>query len=294
MSQWLQNLKVAGRSLMSRGLLGAGLALTLVGLPSVALAQSPAPVQTDPGLHKMVIYNGATRTVHYFAPGSSPAEQTALKQLEQAENQMTLNDSLQSLKQQYVNTESQMEARRREVQRKLYGLSINDRTSSSATYSGVGQGQPSPYGTPFLTSNGGWWGFPGAYPYSGYSGNQVTLQQSSETNQSLANGIGDEGQFKRAMVSEMARQANPETAATALRNYENARANLGNVRPSGVVAASSETVTPRTATVTLKDGEKITGILVHQDGTWITLRTKNSEERIRMQDVNRIKLEVGK
>jgi len=289
MCQWLQNLNVLCRSLVSRSLLGAGAVWTLAGLPTHALAQS-----ADPSVHQMVIYNGPTRTVRYFAKGASPAEQAALKQLEQAENELALSDSQQALRQQYVNTESLMEARRREVQRKLYGLSISTRESSSGSYSAGGPGQPSPYGTPFLTSGLGWWGGFGAYPSAGYSGDQVTLRQENETNQSLANGIGDEGQFKRAMVTEMARQANPQAAATALHNYESARANLAGLRTSGVAAASAETTTPRRVIVTLKDGEKITGVVVREDGSWITLRTKDSEEHVRLEDVNRIKLEVVK
>jgi hypothetical protein len=299
MFQWLQNLSVICRNSVSRGLLGAGLVGALAGLPAPALAQSAAPAairpaNADPSVHQMVIYNGPTRTVRYFAPGASPTEQAALKQMEQAENELALSDSQQALRQQYVNTESLMEARRREVQRKLYGLSITDKVSSSASYSGVGLGQPSPYGTPLAGSTLGWMGYPGGYPYSAYSGDQVTFRRESETNQSLANGIGDEGQFKRAMVTEMARQANPEAAATALRNYESARANLASFRPGGVVAASAESTTPQRVIVTLKDGEKLSGSLVREDAGWITLRTKHSEERIRLGDVNRIQMEVSK
>jgi len=305
--------------LLRRSLLGTGLALTLGVLATPALAQAPRPVasssaaeiqpatisnrgpaqagkddSTEPGVHQMVILNGPTRTVRYFAPGASPGEQTALKQLEQSENELALNDSLQALRQQYVNTESLMEARRREEQSRLYGLSMNDRTSSSATYSGVGLGQPSPFGTPSLASYpgwmGGWWGNPG----SAYGTNQVTLSQESSTNQSLANGIGDEGQFKTAMVREMARQANPEAAATALHNYQTALANVGSLRSGGVTLAAAETTTPHKVVVSLKDGEKVSGLLVRQDGGWITIRTGDSVEQIRMTDVTRIKMDVAR
>jgi len=324
MRQWLQNLRVMRRCFVRRDLLCAGLAGSLAFLATPVLAQAPQPVassrsvavqpvtmnnprpaqagkndkiraasdQNEPGVHQMVILNGPSRTVHYFAPNSSPGEQAALKQLEQTENELAVNDSLQGLRQQYINTESLMEARRREVQSKLYGLSMNDRVTNSATYAGIGLGQPSPYGTPFLGSSVGWWGTPWANPSSAYDINRVTLRQESEINQSLANGIGDEGQFKRAMVTEMARQANPESATTALRNYETALANLGSARPNGVTAAASETMTPGKVIVTLKDGEKVTGVLAGKDSDWITIRTEKAEERIRMQDVTRIKLEV--
>ncbi len=318
MRQLFQNLPVLRQRLVRHGLLGAGLALSLAVPATPALAQAPRPVdsyrpveiqpatpskprpaqpafaQTEPSVRQMVILNGPTRTVRYFAPGGSPGEQAALKQLEQAENQLATNESLQALQQQYINTESLMEARRREVQRKLYGTSMNDRVTNSATYSGIGLGQPSPYGTADVGSTLGWLGFPGGYPWSAYGTNQVSMTQESQTNQSLAHGIGDEGQFKRAMVSEMARQANPETAAALRRQYESARANLSTARSSGVTPAAAETATQRKATVTLKDGEKISGVLLHKDNDWITLRTKNSEERIRLDDVTRIKLEIGK
>jgi len=306
--------------LLRRGLLGAGLALSLGVLATPALAQAPRPVasssaadiqpatisnrgvaeaakydSTEPGVHQMVILNGPTRTVRYFAPNASPGEQAALKKLEQSENELALNESLQGLRQQYVNTESLIEARRRDMQSRLYGVSMNDRTSSSATYSGIGLGQPSPYGTPSLTGYsglwGGWWG---GNPGSAYGINQVTLNQESSTNQSLANGIGDEGAFKTAMVREMARQANPESAATALHNYQTALANVGSLRSGGVTLAAAETTTPHRVVVSLKDGEKISGLLVRQDAGWITIRTGDSVEQIRMADVTRIKTEAAR
>lgn len=303
------------RSYLQRSLLGAALPLALAALPSPTLAQAPQPVAsprslgaqpttansarpatspTEPGVHQLVIFNGPSRTVRYFAPAGSPGEQASLRQLEQAENELAVNDSLQGLRQQYINTESLMEARRREVQRKLYGVSMTDRVSNSATYSGVGLGQPSPYGTPSLMSPFGWWGFAGASPWSAYGSNQVTLHQESQTSQSLAHGIGDEGQFKRALVTEMARQATPESAATALRNYESALANLGNARSGGITAATAETRTPRRVVVTMKDGEKIAGSLIREEGGWITIRTPDAEERIRQQDVSRIKMEIAR
>jgi len=102
--------------------------------------------QNEPTLHRMEIISGPTRNVHYYAVGGSPTEQATLNKLSQAENELAYHESLLAIKQQYVNTESQMESRRREVQRKLYGLNMDDKVSNSNTLSGLGLGEPSPYG----------------------------------------------------------------------------------------------------------------------------------------------------
>lgn len=264
----------------------------------------PAFSERDTGVHQLIIQSGPTRSVHYFARSGSPSEEAALRKLEQAENELTLQESLQSLRQQYANTEAIMEARRREVQRQLYGLNTEVKYSDQASYSGVGLGQPSPFGTPFATGffNGGSF-FGGAFPMAGvangpfgasYGGESSTLKSENTVNRSLANGIGDEGKFKTAMVTEMARQSTPESISTAIRNYESALANAVGVRGGREVGVTFEKMTPQRVTVTTTNGEKVTGLLLRQDSDWIVVRTNDSEERIRMADVSRIKMELKK
>ncbi len=270
----------------------------------------PASGERDTGVHRLEMFLGPTRTVHYYAKSGSPSEQAALRKLEQAENEMALVDSLQALRQQYVNTEFMMEARRRELQRKLYGYSTDDKVSASQTYPAIGLGEPSPFGTPFAVGyNAGFGGsFGGASPlgygggmggggpYAGYGIGRVTMAQESHVNQSLANGIGDEGKFKTAMVTEMARMASPESASTAVRNYELALTNVigERARSGGIEAATFEKMTPRKVTVTTTANEKITGLLVRRDNDWITIRTDDTEETLRMTDVKSIKMELKK
>jgi len=324
---------------------------------------------TDPTLHRMEIITGPTRNVHYYAIGGSPTEQATLNKLSQAENELAYHESQLALRQQYVNTESLMESRRREQQQKLYGLNMDEKSSSSNTLSGLGLGEPSPYGPgsgwtdrfagpalggafgalgpvgPFngfgagrgfsgalggLGAFGGLGGigpfgsgfaggvFPLGFgglglggasgfpygsqgtPWSAYDINRVTLKHEGETNQSLANGIGDEGKFKTAMVMEMARQMTPESTSTALRNYDSALANAVAARlnrepgQGGITAASLEKMTPPKVEVTTRGGEKISGYLTREDADWVVIRTTDSEERIRPADITRMKRELPK
>jgi len=261
----------------------------------------PAFSDRDTGVHQMVIVSGPSRSVHYFARSGSPSEEAALRKLEQAENELALQDSLQGLRQQYVNTESLMESRRREVQRQLYGLNTTTKYSDQASYSGIGLGQPSPFGTPFATGfyNGGGF-FGGAFmglgmgSYGSAAGEGVSMKSEFDVNRSLANGIGDEGKFKTAMVTEMAKQSTPESISAAIRNYETALANAVGVRGSRVVGVTFEKMTPQRVTVTTKGGEKVSGDLIRQDNDWIVIRTADSEEQIRMADVTRLKMEIKK
>jgi hypothetical protein len=256
----------------------------------------PAFSDRDTGVHQMVVVSGPTRNVHYFARSGSPSEEAALRKLEQAENELALQESLQGLRQQYVNTESLMESRRRVVQQRMYGLNITSKTVNQTTYPLVGQGEPSPYGTPFATGffNGGSFFPMGGLGYGGGMGYGTTQRSEYDVNQSLANGIGDEGRFKTAMVAEMAKQSTPESISAAIRNYETALANAVGVRGSRVVGVTFEKMTPQRVTVTTSGGEKVSGELIRQDNDWIVVRTADSEERIRMADVSRVKMEIKK
>ncbi len=255
----------------------------------------PAYSDRDTGVHQMVVLSGPNRSVHYFARSGSPSEEAALRKLEQAENELALQESLQGLRQQYANTEALMESRRREVQRQMYGLNTSSRAVDSATFPVIGLGQPSPFGTPFATGFG-WFG--GFYPMGGYGygggGYGITQTAESTVNRGLAFGIGDEGRFKTAMVTEMAKQSTPESVAAAIRNYETALANAVGVRGSRVVGVTFEKMTPQRVTVTTKDGEKVSGELIRKDNDWIVVRTGDSEEEIRMENVKQIKREIKK
>jgi hypothetical protein len=78
-------------------------------LAVVLLAVLPAetPAQTaPPGPHRMVIFNGPTRTVHYQPPpGASAAEASIYRELERSENEAYLSDLLLTLMIEYVQQE---------------------------------------------------------------------------------------------------------------------------------------------------------------------------------------------
>jgi len=304
---------------LDRNFLLTGFALVVALLAGNSVSAQPAPNkdpkirpamsgrEPDSGVHQMVILQGPNRSVHYFALSGSPAEQAALHKLEQAENELAYTDSLQGLKRQYVATESQIEARRRAVQMRLYGLNMDSKNITGTIYSGVGLGQPSPFGTPYLTQgllfNGGFNnGFNGGISSMTGAGNlpfggaDSYIRTENTINQSLANGIGDEGKFKTAMVAEMARQASPEYSSTAARQYDMALTNAIGIRASQppIAAASFEKMSPQRVQVTTKSNEKISGLLIREDNNWVIIRTDDSEERIRTEDIVRMRTEIKK
>jgi len=263
----------------------------------------PAVDQSD--IHRMVIYNGSKRTVHYVSKSNSPAEQAALRNLERAENEAADAEALLELRRQYVATESALEARRRQVQMQLYGRSYETRNSASMGGTTTTFG-PQSVDAPLLTTG---FGFPfgGGFGYGGF-GNPTYGQQpintetfrlktDSRVSQSLAHGIGDEGQFKREMVAQMARHASPEHAAAAYQAYTTALASFkGDPNRIGEAGHTFkyEPAKPRQVIVKLKDKEEIKGELVHEDSEWIVIRTEDSEVRVRTGEVARMRLELPK
>jgi hypothetical protein len=67
----------------------AGLLLTALGL----LAAGPVRAQEKPTVHRLEIFNGDERTVHYYGAGLTADEKAALGDLERAENDLAAAES---------------------------------------------------------------------------------------------------------------------------------------------------------------------------------------------------------
>jgi len=355
-------------------LLLTGLALAI--LAHSAQAQQPkkddriknAAGEAEPRVHQMVILNGGTRSVHYFAVGGSPSEQSALDSLGRAENKVAMEDSLQALKRQYISTEQALEARRRQQQLALYGVSFetNSKRKTEIQDNFVNVDTPlvgGSFGSPFFPGNGGFSGLTSANPgvrppgfvgtataasgfpsfgllgtglgprsfgagngtgfgNSGFLGNgffgggfaggapynfpgpgvpssgqeTFSLATDSKFTQSLANGIGDEGAFKRAMVAAIAKDGSGDSSSSAAaREYDRAVANAAPLlRKSNIVGVDYQKKQSRRAIVTMKDKEKLTGVLVSEDPEWVVIQTDDSEIKVRTADVARITMERQK
>jgi hypothetical protein len=271
-----------------RGVLVLAVAWLL--LPTLASAQQPdqakpavnqAPAPGD--VHVMEIYNGTMRTVHYISASKSPGEQMVLRDLEDAENELALRDRLQALRRQYVADESALEARRRTVQELLYGYSTSNYGATFGGYGlgGYGYGSPGYYGG---------YGF-GSYPYLG-----VAAGGSTTSTASLANGVGDEGAIKTAMAPVLARQSTEEARMRAGQALAQAWDRVAasptlmaalNVPARGVgvpVAQGSGAA----VTVTLKNGTKVEGKLLREDGDRLVIETDNQEVEIRKSETTMI------
>jgi hypothetical protein len=235
---------------------------------TLGLVLTTAALAGEPGQHRMVIYNGTTRTVHYFVDGASPSELATLRDLERAENEAAVSDQLLALRREYVSNERFLENRRQNVQQLLYG-----------------------YSTDFTTGYYGGAGYGFGYPY--YGGYAVAPGGGASTSLSLAYGVGDEGALKTAMSRTLAEQATPEHTARANRDLNVALARTGEssgpVR-AAVGVADKGGIRPATyreeddgfhlpkkgsaVTLTTKQGEKVEGTVVSESGSWVTLDTK--------------------
>ena len=275
------------RTVLTQAARAAGILLAGVMASAVQAADvRPAVAPVGPEVHKMVILNGPTYTAHYFSSGLSDSDQATLRDLERAENDADYAQDLQSLRRQYVAEELVQSANRAVVQQGLYGRSV---TRSYDLQVGTGYG-------PGYGYNGGL-GFAPGYLYGGYGygyGGSAFASSSSTINQSLANGVGDEGTLKTAMARVIAAQANSEFAASAGHAYTTAlnraassdalRTALGMGRPG----VGTPVVGPEHVTLTLKSGEKIDGDLIDEDNDWMTVHTLNDKVSVRKAEVTRI------
>jgi hypothetical protein len=242
-----------------------------------AVDEKPAVQDQQAGrVYRIEIFNGPVRSVHYVAPGASPSEELALRELARAGNEIELVDQLQALRMQYVIDEQALEARRRAVQSVLYGQAIQ--SSSFGAYAMGAAYGPGYYSYPY-------YGAGAVAPYFQY-GSSVSVLQNA------ALGVGDEGCIKGALAPVLARQASPEYAVQAYQAYNaslsNAVALLNRGRAPGVPAVGPEIIKPRVATVTLKGGEKIEGRLLREDPEWVVVDTGMEEVRVRPSEVVRI------
>jgi len=244
----------------------------------------PAVAPAGPEVHRMVILNGPTASVHYFSAGLSAGDLAYLRDLERAENDAAYADDLTALRRTYVADELVNAPQRATVQQGLYGKSITRGYEDYATSVGYGPGY---YSYPY-----GYAGY-----FNGYAGGygSAFAGSSAEVNQSLAYGVGDEGVLKTAMAPVIAGQANADYAAAAGRAYttamNHAAASDGlrtalNLNRGGVVSAANETA--RKVTLTLKGGEKVEGTITNEDSDWITVDNGADEVSVRRADVARM------
>jgi hypothetical protein len=278
---------------------GWALGLLLAASTGWAQQAAPRPAAADEGgVHRMVIYNGAVRSIHYVYDGVSPSEASSLRDLERAENDVALADQLQALKLQYIRDERELESRRRDVQRLLYGYSSETTASASAGvagYPGYGYG----YGYP---------GYFGLSPYSTlYGGSYATAGYTGTAMNSLAFGVGDEGVLKTELAKAIAAQATPEYAAHASANlsaslarasqFEGTQKALG---AKGPIAFAAGAAGPESrfglkpgddVNVTVRVGDKTEQVKgkVHSEGPeWLTVDTDAGQETIRTSEIMRV------
>lgn len=264
-------------------------------LSSAAHAQTVRPGSGRGKVHRMEIYNGITQSVRYYGNGLTPGEASTLRDLERVENESIYARNLIALKQQYVSGERVLDAYRRSVQLQLYGQDITQSQFGAVAYGGYGYGGV---------------GLGYGYTNAGFGRRGAVAGYDRTTNYSLENGVGYEGAIKDAVARTIAVQATPEYLASLERAYDRVaiRASVspilrvafdlpspeeGRKERERIRAVAGEADAPAQAsapvTLTLKDGEKLVGKKVTENGNWIVLeRVDGGRVRIRAGEVTRI------
>jgi hypothetical protein len=245
-------------------------AVALLCGPLSAMAQEkPADKDKDnepKEMHRTVIYQGPYRSVQYVARNAD--EEAYALQRTRADNEAALATDVSALKLQYVRGELMLDAMRRPLQERLYGVSTETTNSSSLAY-GYGGGGYGSSGYGFSPYYG--WGYGGYGPY--YNG---SLSSTSTTSWSLANGVGDEGPFKR----EFARVIAAQSYSGSLTARADAAVGRGRETPAGL--GKKKLI----ATLTMKAGKDIKGeLLDNSDPDWVILRDGKAELRVRRSEV---------
>jgi hypothetical protein len=277
---------------------GAGVVCGLL-LAASLHAQSTGRAATGK-VNRMEINNGLTQTVRYHGQSLSPGEESTLREMERAENEMLYVRNLEELKKQYVIGERIEETNRRYVQHLLYGQNF---FQSYGPWGFVG---------PVNATFGGFGGFGvGGFPYGAYAAYGNNLYSGGigfggyggsayGTSRTLAVGVGDEGRLKTAMSPVIASQATPEYAAAALQAYDQVSARMADSpvlakalpNPNGLVLANAEQPSVR---LTLKDGDKIEGFGLTETKDWYILKsvTGNRVNQTRVRQSEVVRIETG-
>jgi len=269
-----------------------GLLTTTAGRAQEKLPPPAKPAAREtvaPGVHRMVIRNGAVQTVHYIAGRDvSPGDAATLRDLEGAENEAMYARDLQRLKMQYVASERLLEPERRFIQMALYGQNIT--VGANSGYAG--------YAGPGFAYAGGYpmygYGYNGGYGYGGgFFGSAST-----SVNRSLANGMGDEGVLKNMLSQVIAADATPNATAAAMRNYNAAVARAGQSNalrvalglpeakagaPSPYRYAAAESRAP--VVLTLKNGQTVEGSKMTEEGNYYVIDTPTRRVRVLKSEV---------
>jgi hypothetical protein len=262
-------------------------------LPARAEQPTKPAADNEPRVHRMEVWNGPVRVVHYFSQGYSPGEEASLRDLARAENDLAVADDVQTLRRLYLRNERILENRRGQVNPLLYGYSSE---YAAGLFPGVVGGQFGyggfagySYGYPYGV--GGYGNVVGTFGYPGYSASLGTASNS------LANGVGSEGIIKDVLAQGLGQATTPEAVARATRAYETAlnrvadsdrlRAGLGWGK-GPIAAVGHERSLSGPVTVTFKDGKTMEGTWVREDADWITIDTAKEEVSLRKSDLTRI------
>jgi hypothetical protein len=234
----------------------------------------------EAGVHRMEIYNGPLRSVHYIYRGLSPSEAQAVRELERAENESTLANEMLALRMQYVSGERGADAQRRFSQQQLYGYTAAESEAGAISYGR----RVYPYG--YIGSSPFWGGWGMGWGGYGGGGMMASGAFSSADAVGLGLGVGDEGRIKTEMARTVASQATPEYAARASQDLTSAAARASSypvVRDS-LNLSRAPAIAPVDVAVEMelvRDGvkTKVTGKLLREEGDYLIVETPDGKRK---------------
>jgi hypothetical protein len=219
----------------------------------------------------MEIWNGSSRSVHFFSQGASTGDETALRDLQRAENDLALANDVQSLRRQYL------------MNQRVLAQRLNESIASWAPNYGVAV-SPSwydPYGTMGVGA-----------PYQNVASAGVGPYMYGQFGPAPSPGLGTglEGVLGDEFSRSLAQMITPQATTNALRAYDSAVTRVADSKLGSKIGLvkRERTIGPAVTLILKKDNEKISGNLVSEDDTWITVETAKEEVSIRKADVDRI------
>jgi len=210
----------------------------LLALPAAA-AEPAAQSKKDSGMHRMEIYNSATRTVQYSADGLSTSDRAALRDLERAENNMALADQLLALRTQYVRNQRTLEDQRSMAQAQLliaspgyapgvYPDQLREVDANLALALGSRNIYTGLYnGGVYTGVYGGGAYLPGYTGFNGYASYPYSAGMPGAVNTRTIATVLDDGPLITQLAQTLATQATPEFAAQASRARDTVMARAG-------------------------------------------------------------------
>jgi hypothetical protein len=278
--------------------------LAIVAMPSLSLMRA---ADNEPDVHRLDIFNGSVRTVHYYGKGLNAEESASLQELEQAQNDLAAARAARMTPQHREETGA---AATPYVVPPLYFGDLLPAFLSNLNYALSDSAPVFPFGYAYT-------GYPAALPYTGwgYFGNPApvaytgpyfgygsgSIRSAAATSPQVLNMDGN-GRVRAAADEHEGAQEAPEVSvAEARKRLEAAQARVKRserlskaLKLPEIVPAAEERANAPTVTVTMKNGATHKGRLIQENKDTVVVETATAVVEIRRNEVASVAREKPK